>query len=66
MLGVILDFYTLALDAIERGAQIANIMELPAVEKIARMKYVPEKKFDDEIKKLKKEIADQISRIKVE
>jgi len=61
MLKIILKFYESSIDALETGMGPTEISNLDVVDDIAKMKYVPENKFDDEfnriIKKIKKSLG---------
>lgn len=63
MLKLIISFYELGKEALEKNVDIEDIIELPIREQIGRAKYIEEKdiaKFDDIDKELKKEITDLI------
>ena len=63
MLKLIVSFYELGKEALEKNVDIEDIIELPIREQIGRAKYIEEKdiaKFDDIDKELKKEITDLI------
>ena len=60
MLKLILENYKLSRNALSKGVELDDIMELPIREKIGRAKYIPEneiKSFDDLLDELKKEIV---------
>ena len=57
---VILENDKLSRNALSKGVELDDIMELPIREKIGRAKYIPEneiKSFDDLLDELKKEIV---------
>jgi len=56
MLRVILTFYEHAIKALSEGASITDIVKAKVKERIARMKYVPENKFEKEYKEIVKQI----------
>jgi V/A-type H+-transporting ATPase subunit A len=64
MLKNILHFYHQAVKALERGIPLEEIVEAKIREKIARQKYVSEKKIE-EIEGLSKEIEDYFTKIPV-
>lgn len=47
MLKLILDFYSLGKKALEAGVYLSKLTELPVRERIARVKYVPEKRMEE-------------------
>jgi len=62
MLNVILYLYDKALSAIKKGLDVDSISKIPAIEKIARMKYVKESEVDS-ILKLKDEIDNSMDEL---
>jgi V/A-type H+-transporting ATPase subunit A len=52
MLSIILKFYEAAMLALEAGMEQSAIGELPVVDDIAKMKFVEEKSFDAEYKRI--------------
>ncbi|MBN2014840.1 MAG: V-type ATP synthase subunit A [Candidatus Altiarchaeota archaeon] len=52
MLSVVMDFYEAAMIAMEGGMESLEISKLDVVDDIAKMKYVPEDKFDGEYNKI--------------
>jgi len=62
MLNVILNLYDKALNAIKKGVDVDSISKVPAIEKIARMKYVEESEADSIIK-LKDEIDNSMDEL---
>jgi len=60
MLKNIIHFYEESLHAIEKGAGVSELSELPVLERIARMKFVPEDRMD-EIESIRDEITKEIS-----
>ena len=63
MMQLIVDNYKLCKQAVSKGVDIEDLLELPVNDKIGRAKYIEEKdldKFDDIEKELNKEIADLI------
>lgn len=67
MIDLIISYYTLGKDAIERGVSFGKIDKLAARERIGRIKYVQEKDIQHEAKDIlemmNKEIAEIISQI---
>lgn len=65
MMKLILGYYHTALDALEQGVELADLLNLPVREQIGRSKYIEETHIDrfDEIERnIKKEINSLISR----
>ncbi|MBR1746703.1 MAG: V-type ATP synthase subunit A [Clostridia bacterium] len=64
MLKLIISYYELGQDALTKGVDIEDLVEIPVREQIGRAKYVEEKdveqKFDEIEKELRKEISDLI------
>jgi len=61
MLRLILEYYRLSGDAINKGAVLSELLELKVRERIGRCKYIPEshiKEFDEIFAELKKEMKD--------
>jgi len=63
MLKSILDFYDTALKLIDAGVSVAEIREMPTVQKIGRLKYVSEKELESYIKGLTDEMYDEYDRL---
>lgn len=64
MLKLILEFYHQGLEALENGAELSQVINLPVRERIGRAKYIPEDQLDalDEIaKQLRDEVASLVS-----
>ena len=66
MMRAILSFYDKALDALNKGADIEMLVNIPVRERIGRYKYEPEDKIDNEFEsiesQLDKEIEDVLKR----
>ncbi len=62
MLKVILEFYTLSKEALEKGAPFEKIVSLPVREEIARVRYLPEKELD-KIEEVRKRMSEQIEKL---
>lgn len=63
MLSVILDFYENMTKAIERGVGIRDVLGLPVVEEIARLKLVPAENIQSTQKEIHSKMADQFGSI---
>ncbi len=62
MLKTVLHFHKMALQAIEAGADTADIFKLPVREEIARAKYIPQKEIT-KISEIRKTIETQIKEL---
>lgn len=62
MLKLIYDFYRLGIDAINRGVEFNELLNLPVREKIGRAKYIPEADIA-ELDDIAKEINDSVKAI---
>ncbi len=60
MMRAILEFYDIASDALEKGADIEKIVSLPIREKIGRFKYVEEKDVDNEFSDICTKLTEQM------
>jgi len=61
MLKAAIDFYENMLKSVERGVSIKNILTLPIVEEIARMKLTPPEKVEESFKELEAKMTDQFN-----
>ncbi|HHU31756.1 MAG TPA: V-type ATP synthase subunit A [Clostridia bacterium] len=60
MLKLIMSFYYLGKKAIENGASIKELFELPVRERIGRSKYTPEEQVDEVFDKIEADLKSQI------
>ncbi|MEM3852079.1 MAG: V-type ATP synthase subunit A [Methanomassiliicoccales archaeon] len=60
MLRIIMEMGRLQNEAIEKGTTMENLSSLPVVEKISRMKEVPEEKFQTYMDELLREMEDEV------
>ncbi|MFQ5975091.1 MAG: ATP synthase subunit A [Candidatus Hydrothermarchaeales archaeon] len=60
MLEVMLNFYDASNDAVNEGTPAKDLAELEVLDDIARLKYVPDKEFDEKVKEITIKIQDQI------
>ncbi|HDO19406.1 MAG TPA: ATP synthase subunit A [Thermoplasmatales archaeon] len=61
MLRIILSFSDKIMQAVQKGAHIEDIIKMKSMESIARMKYVENEKFEEEFKKIEKEIDKELT-----
>ncbi len=61
MMKLILEYYDLCLEALDKNADIESLARLDVRESIGRFKYVAEEKLDEEYSKISRELASQIS-----
>ena len=59
MLDVILQNYHRSLEALEHDASFAKLMSMPVLERIGRLKYVPEDGLEEEYQEILKAISEQ-------
>lgn len=62
MLDLILYFYEKTKDSLEKGADITEVEKLAVLERISRMKYLPESETE-KIKKIKEEIDAELTKL---
>ena len=62
MLKLILKFYDMSLDALNKGVYLKDIENMAVREKIARAKYIEEDKLD-EIRNIEKELEIEIAKL---
>jgi len=62
MLGLILEFHVKGKQALDAGANLSDVIELPVREKIGKAKYIPEDKLD-QFTELENELSGQIAAI---
>ncbi len=60
MLKTILKFYAHAMGAIDRGMEPEEISKVAVIDDIAKMKYVPEDKFEEEFNKMAKKMEEEL------
>ncbi len=60
MLEVILAYYTMAENALNRGVDFSELEKLPVRERIGRCKYVSEENFEEEARKIQEELRQQL------
>jgi V/A-type H+-transporting ATPase subunit A len=60
MLQLVLRYYELGAKALENGMSIRTVTALPARDRIARMKYVPEQDFAAVGDSIENDLADQL------
>jgi len=61
MLKLILSYYNLSCEALNNGARLEDLVSLAAREDIAKAKYIPNEKIEDEIKKISQKLKEEIS-----
>lgn len=60
MMKLVLEFYSMSLQAIEHGAHVEELLRLPVREQIGRFKYIPSKQSDFEYEKILEKMAVEI------
>ena len=52
MMRLVMSFYEKAKEALEKGANVENLIAMPSREPIGRFKYTPEDKIEDEFTRI--------------
>ncbi len=60
LMKLVLEFYNLSVQAIEKGALVETLLSLPVREQIGRFKYVDNKKSAEEYKNISEKIAAEV------
>jgi len=63
ILKAILDYYDLAVAALDAGGQIEDILNLKSKPKIIQLRYVKEKDFEAELKKISDEMGSEFKKM---
>lgn len=63
MFEIVLKFYDKAVNAVEEGAPVNEVTQVPVRGEIARMKTIPEDQFEDKSEKIKQKIDSEIEEI---
>ncbi|NLX93738.1 MAG: V-type ATP synthase subunit A [Clostridiales bacterium] len=61
MMKLIEGYYDMALETLDKGADIARIAQLPVREAIGRFKYITEDKVDDEYERIHKKLVNELA-----
>lgn len=64
MMRLVLDYFDLSIEAIEKGTPVTKLIDLPVRERIGRIKYVPEQDVPGEYDQILHELQKQIGEIK--
>lgn len=57
---LVVEYYDESLEALNKGANIEDIVALPVREAIGRFKYTPEEKVNDEYSRVSHELKNQL------
>lgn len=60
LLKVILEYYDLCLEALQKGASLERLINLPIREEIARAKYIPNQEAEEKIENLRQRLKEEI------
>ena len=60
MMTMVLAFYDKALDALQKGADIKNLIDIPVRETIGRFKYIEEGAIDENFNKIMETLDNEI------
>ncbi|HEC88882.1 MAG TPA: V-type ATP synthase subunit A, partial [Thermoplasmata archaeon] len=63
MLRIMLKFYHLMKEAVEKGTDFEKLKELKSKEEIAKMSKIPNEEWEDKFKQIEKEMEDEIRRL---
>lgn len=63
MLRIMLKFYNLMREAVEKGVDFEKLKELKSKEAIARMSKIPNEEWEEKFKQIEKEMEDEIRRL---
>jgi V/A-type H+-transporting ATPase subunit A len=63
MMQLVLDYYDLAVSALEKGADINDLVSLPVRERIGRFKYIPADRMQQEYDSTAKKLSEEINKI---
>ena len=63
MMRLVLDYYDMTTKAVENGANLQKLIDIPVRERIGRIKYVPENKVKDEYDDILKELENQVNEV---
>ena len=62
MMSLVLEYYDLAKEALQKGAEISDLESLAVRERIGRFKYTPQDKIKEEFESISKDLSSEISR----
>ena len=63
MMRLVLDYFDLSIEAIEKGTPVTRLIDLPVRERIGRIKYVPEDKVPEEARQIKDELNKEVEEV---
>ena len=61
MLALVLSYYDICVDALQKGAHLDDLIGLPVRERIARAKEVPQEKVDETFAEISKLLEQQVA-----
>jgi len=64
MLKLIFEYYHLSLEALEKDVPIDDLISISVREEIAKVKYVPEERVEEEIEKIGQRLKDEMHKLK--
>ena len=64
MMRLVLDYYDITTQAVNAGASVQKLIDIPVRERIGRIKYVPEDKVNDEYNEILNDLKKQVDEIK--
>lgn len=63
MMSLVLDYFDLSKEALNKGASINNLVKLPVREAIGRFKYIHENDLDEQFKFVNEQLVDEIDEV---
>ena len=60
MMKLVISYYDSALETLNAGAEIEDLVKLPVREAIGRFKYIPEEKIEDECREIERRLAEEL------
>ena len=61
MMKAILSYYDMSVEALEKGADIEKVVNIPVRERIGRLKYVPEDEIEDKYASVMEQLARELN-----
>ncbi|GAI12279.1 unnamed protein product, partial [marine sediment metagenome] len=64
MLKLVLQYYRISLEALQKDVSIDDLISLSVREEIAKAKYLPNEKIEEEIEKISQRLKDEMHKLK--
>ncbi|MBC7188617.1 V-type ATP synthase subunit A, partial [Candidatus Aerophobetes bacterium] len=62
MLKLVLEYYDLCMEALQKGASLEKLINLPVREEIARAKYIPNQEAEEKIEKIRAKLKEEVKK----